>query len=53
MKSYVMPSTSQHIPQTGTKIGLCPSVEAPLEGAIRTGTERLSDVSTFLFSEVY
>ena len=49
MKSYAMPSTSQHISQTSTKIGLCLSVE----GAIRTSTERLSDVSTVLFSEVY
>ena len=49
--NHVMPSTSQHIPQTGTKIGLCPSVE----GAIRTSTERISDVSTasLRFSEVY
>ena len=43
-----MPSTSEHLPQIGTMIGLCPSVE----GAIRTSTERLSDVSTVRFSEV-
>ena len=48
MKSYAMPSTSQHISQTSTKIGLFPSVE----GAIRTSTKRLSDGSTVLFSEV-
>ena len=46
--SISLPSTSQHISQTGTKIGLCPSVE----GAIRTSTERLSDVSTVWFSDV-
>ena len=43
MKSYVMPSTSQHIPQTGTKICLLPSVpeQAGLSGC--GGSQVLSE----------